>query len=104
MLCVDVDGYKIINVYKLSPIRLQVSDLPEFPHSCLYAGDFPCQHVDWCYDANIADGECLVGGKIPTILPYFIIQKMPPASTLAAGIQVPTPSCIRQYRFEQSFT
>ena len=60
-LCVDVDGYKIVNVYKLPPIRLQVSDLPVFPHSCLYAGDFDSQHVDWGYDANSADGECLVG-------------------------------------------
>ena len=45
-LCVDVDGYKIVNVYKPPPIRLQVSDLPVFPNSCLYAGDFNCQHVD----------------------------------------------------------
>ena len=34
-LCVDVDGYKIVNVYKSPPIRLQVSDLPVFPHPCL---------------------------------------------------------------------
>ena len=27
----------------------------------VYAGDFNCQHVDWGYDANRADGECLVG-------------------------------------------
>ena len=60
-LCVDVDGYKIFNVYKPPPIRLQVSDLPVFPHPCLYAGDFNCQHVDWGYDANTADGKCLVG-------------------------------------------
>ena len=29
-------------------------------------------------------------GQIPIILPYFITQSMPPASTLAAGIQVQT--------------
>ena len=60
-LCVDVDGYKIVNVYKPPPIPLQVSDLPVFSHPCLYAGDFNCQHVDWGYDANSADGEYLVG-------------------------------------------
>ena len=60
-MCVDVDGYKIVNVYKPPPIRLPVSDLPVFPHPCLYAGDFNCQHVDWGYDANSVDGECLVG-------------------------------------------
>ena len=60
-LCVDVDGYKIVNVYKPPPIRLQVFDLPVFPQLCLYAGDFNCQHVDWGYDANRGDGECLAG-------------------------------------------
>ena len=58
---VDVDGYKIVNVYKSPPIRLQVSDLPVFPHPCLYAGDCNYHHVDWGYDANSADLECLVG-------------------------------------------
>ena len=59
-LCVDVDGYKIVNVYK-PPIRLQVSDLPVFPCPCLYTSNCNCQHVDWDYDANSADGKCLVG-------------------------------------------
>ena len=59
-LCVDVDKYKIVNVYKPPPIRLQVSFVPVFPHPCLYAGDSNVQHVDWGYDANSADGECLV--------------------------------------------
>ena len=31
-----------------------------------------------------------LAGQIPTNLPYPITQRMPPASTLAAGIQVPT--------------
>ena len=31
-LFVDADGYKIVNVYKPPPIRLQVSDLPVLPH------------------------------------------------------------------------
>ena len=42
-------------------IRLQVSDLPVFPHPCLYAVDFNCPHVDWGNDANNTDGECLGG-------------------------------------------
>ena len=60
-LCVDVDGCKIVNVYKPPPICLQLSNLPEFLHPCLYAGNFNCQHVDWGYDANSADGKYLVG-------------------------------------------
>ena len=62
-LCVDVDGYKIVNVYIPPPIPLQVSDLPVFPR---------------------------MPGQIPTILPYFITQRMSSASTLIAGMQVPT--------------
>ena len=58
-LCVDVDGYKIVNVYKPLPTRLRSLDLPVFPHPCLYAGDFNCRHADWGYDDNTPDGECL---------------------------------------------
>ena len=46
-LCVDIDGYRIVNVYKPPPTRLQASDLPVFPHPVLYAGDFNCPHVNW---------------------------------------------------------
>ena len=60
-LCVDVDGYKIINVYKPPPTRLQSLDFPVFPHSCLYAGDFNCRHDDCGYNDNSPDGECLAG-------------------------------------------
>ena len=60
-LCVDVDGYKIVNVYKPPPTRLRTLNLPVFPHHCLYAGDFNCRHADWGYDDNSPDGECLAG-------------------------------------------
>ena len=60
-LCVNVDGYKIVNVYKPPPTRLRTLDLPVFPHPCLYAGDFNCRHADWGYDDNSPDGECLAG-------------------------------------------
>ena len=60
-LCVNVDGYKIVNVYKPPPTRLRTLDLPVFPHPCLYAGDFNCRHADWGYDDNNPDGECLAG-------------------------------------------
>ena len=60
-LCVDVDGYKIVNVYKPPSTRLRTLDLPVFPHPCLYAGDFNCRHADWSYDDNSPDSECLAG-------------------------------------------
>ena len=60
-LCVDVDGYKIFNVYKPPPTRLRSLDLPVFLHPCLYAGNFNCRDADWGYDDNSPEGECLVG-------------------------------------------
>ena len=59
-LCVDVDGYKIVNIYKLPLTRLQVSDLPGFTHPCLYAGDFNFSYVAWGYNTNSAHGDCLL--------------------------------------------
>ena len=59
----DVDGYRIINVYQPPPKRLQASDLPVFPHPVLYAGDFNCLHVNWSYRTSSADRECLVAWK-----------------------------------------
>ena len=60
-VCVDVDNYKIVNVYKPPPTWMQACDLPTFPHPCLYAGDFNCHHVDWGYDNSNPDGECQAG-------------------------------------------
>ena len=58
-LCVDVDGYKIVNVYKPPPTRLRSLDLQAFPYPCLYVGDSNCRHADWGYDHNSPNGECL---------------------------------------------
>ena len=59
-LCVDVNGYRIVNVYKPQPTRLQASALPVFPHLVLYAGNFNCPHVNWGYRTSSAGKECLV--------------------------------------------
>ena len=44
----------------LHPHSLQASDLPVFPHPCLYAGDFNSPHTDWGYNSISTDGDCLV--------------------------------------------
>ena len=93
-LHVDVDGYKIVNIYKPSPMRLQTLDLPVFPHPCLYAGDFNCRHANWGYDDNSPDSECLAAWAsinclallysiMPRTLPVFI-----PAAEKLAPIQI----------------
>jgi len=54
-LCVDVAGYKIINVYKPPRSRLTSTTIPTFPHPSLYVGDFNCQHVNWGNNATSPD-------------------------------------------------
>ena len=58
-MCIDVAGYKIINVYKPPRSRLTLTTIPTFPHSSLYVCDFNCQHVNWGYDKTSPDGESL---------------------------------------------
>jgi len=58
-LCVDVAGYKIINVYKPPRSRFTPTAIPTFPHPSLYVGDFNCQHVNWGYNKTSPDGESL---------------------------------------------
>ena len=80
-LCVDVDGYKIVNVYKPPPTPLQTLNLPVFAHPCLYAGDFNCRHADGVtmttvrtVRAWLAWQELIVlpSYKMPRTLPVFI--------------------------------
>ena len=81
-LCVDVDGYKIVNVYKPLPMQLRTLDLPVISSvSCLCAGDFNCCLANWRYNDNSPDSECLAGWAsiMPRMLPVFI----PAAGTLA---------------------
>ena len=56
---IDVDGYKIVNIYKPPPTRLQVSELSALQHPCLYTCDFNCQHMNGDSDNNSMDCECL---------------------------------------------
>ena len=55
-LCVDVAGYKIINVHKPPRSRFTPMAIPTFPHLSLYVGDFNCQHVN-CWDYNKTSPE-----------------------------------------------
>ena len=56
-LCVDVDRYKIINIYEPPPKRLQTFDLLVFPHPNLCAVGFNSLNSDWGNNKNSADGE-----------------------------------------------
>ena len=58
-LCVNADGYKIIRIYKPSPMRLQTFDILVFPNLSLYAVTINPPHTNWEYYNNSAHGDCL---------------------------------------------
>ena len=89
-LCVDIDGYKIVNVYKPPPTRLRTLDLLVFPHPCLYAGDFNCRPADWGYDVNgFRTVSAWLAGQVLIVLPSYIIPRTLPVFIPAAGTLAP---------------
>ena len=88
-LCVDVAGYKIINVYKPPRSRFIPTAIPTFPHPSLYAGDFNYQHVNWGYNKTSPDGESLHSRQHPTTLNCCTTQRKQTISSLAVGTSAP---------------
>ena len=85
-LCVDVDGYKIVNVYKPPPTRLQTLDLLVFPHPCLYAGDFNCRQVTM---TTVRTVSAWLVGQVLIVLPCSIMPRTLPVFIPAAGTLAP---------------
>ena len=87
-LCVNVDSYKIVNVYKPPPTRLQSLDLPVFPHPCLYAGNFNCRHAAGVTMTTVRTVSAWLAGQELIVLPSYIMPRtllifIPAAGTLA---------------------
>ena len=88
-LCMDVDGYKIVNVYKPPPTRLRTLDLPMFPHPCFYAGDFNCGHADWGTTTTVRTVSAWLDGQVLIVLPSYIMPRTLPVFIPAAGTLAP---------------
>ena len=88
-LCVDVDGYKIVNVYKPPPTRLRFLDLAVFPHSCLYAGNFNCFMLTGVTMTTVRTVSAWLSGKVLIVLPSYIMPRTLPAIIPAAGTLAP---------------
>ena len=89
-LCMDVDGYRIVNVYKAPPSRLEASDLPMFLHLVLYAGDFNCPHVNWGIEPAVPMESALLLGQALMALSLSTTQRTWPPFILAAGTLAPS--------------
>jgi len=87
-LCVDVAGYKIINVYKPPHSQLTPTTIPTFPNPSLYAGSF---------NASVSTGvttkhltvTAWAPEQHPTTLSCCMTQREQPAS-LNDGTSTPT--------------
>ena len=88
-LCLDIDGYKIVNVYKSPPMRLQTLDLPMFPHSCLYAGDLTVIMLTGVTMTTVQTMSAWLTGQVLIVLPSSVMPRMLPLFILAAGTLAP---------------
>ena len=88
-LCVDVDGCKIVNVYKPPPTRLRTLDLPVFPHPCLYAGDFNCHMLTGVTTTTVRTVSAWLAGQVLIVLPSYIMPRTLPVFIPAAGTLAP---------------
>ena len=88
-LCVDVDGYKIVNVYKPPPTRLRTLDLPVFIHPCLYAGNFNCVMLTGVMTTIVRTVSAWLVGQVLIVLPCYIMPRMLTVFIPAAGTLAP---------------
>ena len=87
-LCVDVDGYKIVNVYKPPPTRLRTLDLPVFPHPCLYVAILTVVMLTGVMTITVRTVSAWLDGQVSIVLPSYIMPRtlpvfIPAARTLA---------------------
>ena len=84
-LCVDIDGYKIVNVYKPPLTRLRTLNLPVFPHPCLYAGDFTFVMLTGVTPTTVRTVSAWLDGQVLIVLPSYIMPRTLPVFIPAAG-------------------
>ena len=87
-LCVDVDDYKIVNVYKPPPTRLRTLDLPVFPHPCLYVAILTVVMLTGVTMTTVQMVSAWLAGQVLIVLPSYIMPRtllvfIPAAGTLA---------------------
>ena len=76
-LCLDIDGCKIVNIYKPPTFQFTLTTIPVLPYFCLYAGDLNCQHTDWGHNYTSPNGKCLADWAAKENLSLFYYPKMP---------------------------
>ena len=88
-LCVDVDGYKIVNVYKPPPTRLRTLDLPVFPHPVCTLAILTVVMLTGVTMTTVRTVSAWLDGQVLIVLPCYIMPRTLPVFIPAAGTLVP---------------
>ena len=87
-LCVDVDGYKIVNVYKSSPMRLQTLNLPVLPPPVCTLAILTVVMLTGVTMTTVRTVSAWLVGQVLIVSPSYIMPRtlsvfIPAAETLA---------------------
>ena len=85
VLCVDVNAYKIVNVYKPPPTRLRSLDLPVFPHPVFMLEILTVVMLNWVTMITVRSVSAWLAGQVLIVLPSYIMPRTLPVFTPAAG-------------------
>ena len=88
-LCVDVDGYKIVNVYKPPPTRLRTLDLPVFPHPVFTLAILTVAMLTGVMMTTVRTVSAWLAGQVLIVLPCYIMPRTLPVFIPAAGTLAP---------------
>ena len=88
-LCVDVDGYKIVNVYKPPPTRLRTLDLPVYPHPCFTLAILTVAMLTGATTTTVRTVSAWLAGQVLIVLPSYIMPRTLPVFIPAAGTLAP---------------
>ena len=88
-LCVDVDGYKIVNVYKPPSTLLRSLDLPVFPHPYFVLAISTVVMLIGVTVITVRTVSAWLAGLALIILPFYTMPRTPPVFTPATGTLAP---------------
>ena len=88
-LCVDVDGYKIVNVYKPPPTRLRTLDLPVFLTPVCTLAILTVVMLTGVMMTTVRTVSAWLDGQVLIVLPSYIMPRTLPVFIPAAGTLAP---------------
>ena len=89
-LCMEVDGYRIVNVYKPTPVRLQVSNLPVRVVILIVLVILIVRISTGVIELAVPMESALLLGQALTTLSLFTTQRTWSPFILEAGTLAPT--------------